>query len=73
VVTEMSAFGYVWYPVQLLDQDPNAGRTAFFPLMAQAPHRLPFLFLAKHRFDIVQTLALSFSPFNGRVVLCRPH
>jgi hypothetical protein len=27
-------------------------------LLTQAPHRLPFLFFAEHRLDIVQKLAL---------------
>jgi hypothetical protein len=37
-------------------------------MTAHAPQRLPFLFFAKHRLDIVQVLAICrFSPFNGRV------
>ena len=37
-------------------------------MTAQAPHRLPFLFFAEHRSDIVQVLAICrLSPFNGRV------
>jgi hypothetical protein len=31
-----------------------------FPVTAHAPHRSPFLFLAEHWLDIVQTLDLSF-------------
>jgi hypothetical protein len=36
------------------------------PVTAQAPQRLPFLFFAEHRLDIVQFSAICrFPPFNG--------
>ncbi len=36
------------------------------PVTAHAPHRLPFLFFAEHRWDIVQPLPICrSSPFNG--------